>query len=101
VHWYQKAARQRVVKAQHVLCLSYALGRGTKRDRVRAYAWCQIAAEQGLEEADETLESLRPFMTPRKLEIANTLAEALREEIKRGGAAPAPKAPHEDEMARR
>ncbi len=81
VQWFQKAARRRVAEAQHLLCLAYAAGRGVKQDRVLAHAWCQIAAEQGSKETGETLESLRPFMTPGKLQTVNALAEGLRKEI--------------------
>ena len=41
--WFRKSAKQGYAVAQGYLCIMHADGLGTHVDRVKAYAWCNIA----------------------------------------------------------
>ena len=77
------AAEQGDADAQFNLSVMYDNGQGVPEDYVRAYAWLNLAAEQGYEPAVKARDSLRERMTPKQIaraqELSNTLSQQLRE----------------------
>jgi len=72
VKWYRLSADQGHTVAQYNLGWMYAIGSGVPRDVVRAYAWLNVSAAAGDEEADEARDVERSFM------IADQVARAQR-----------------------
>jgi hypothetical protein len=56
--WFEKAATQGDVRAQHKLGVMYAKGEGVEEDRDKAIAWLGKAAAQGDSEAKRKLSIL-------------------------------------------
>ena len=59
----------------------YALGTGVPEDYVRAYAWSNIAAASGGEDAIELRDDLRGHMTPSQIAEAQKLSTEIFERI--------------------
>ena len=55
VKWYQKAADQGNAIGQYYLAVMYESGEGVKQDYATAYAFLNIAATNGLQEARKNL----------------------------------------------
>ncbi len=75
--WYKRAAKQQVPEAQFVLCLSYSLGKGVPVDVVLAHVWCEAAAENNVEAAEDALEAIKESMTLKQLQAAANVAPLL------------------------
>ena len=60
----------------------YSEGWGVPRDYVKAYAWLNLAAAQGNENAVKLKGFLRPRMTPEQVAEAHKLDAELRENIR-------------------
>ena len=60
--------------AQCNLGVLYATGRGVPRDKVRAWAWFQIAAGQGDRKARSNREIIAASMTPDELNRARRVS---------------------------
>lgn len=52
----------------------YATGEGTSRDQVAAYAWSQLAAEQGVEQAEKLRDILHDRLQPAQIVEAREIA---------------------------
>ena len=77
VNWYRKAAEQGDADAQHRLGIMFSYGEGIARDDVRGYAWVDIAATRGNEEARNYLDTLAIRMTTAQVETARNLSREL------------------------
>ena len=77
VFWYKRAAKQQVPDAQYLLCLSYSLGRGVPVDVVIAHVWCEAAARNKAEGAEEALNTIRGSMSTEQLKAAAKVAPLL------------------------
>ena len=75
------AAEQGFARAQHNLGLMYANGTGVPQDDVLAYAWLNLAVEQGNELASENKDKLRTRMTANQMARAQELSAALFDRI--------------------
>ena len=75
VKWYQKAAEQGLASAQYTLGIMYQYGKGVEQNYVTAYAWRNIAATNGNQNAQKGLSQVE--MTPEQI----TEAEALVKEM--------------------
>lgn len=53
--WYQKAANQDFMSAQHNLGVMYSNGHGVRQDYAKAFEWFQKAANQGDTDAQYSL----------------------------------------------
>ncbi|MGH8490098.1 MAG: hypothetical protein ACREXS_14820, partial [Gammaproteobacteria bacterium] len=72
---------QGVAEAQHLLCLSYAIGRGVDPDRVRAYAWCKVAVKHGSQDAQAALKLLKETVRGQHLIAAQRITDEIMTEI--------------------
>ena len=79
--WYRLAAEQGFARAQHNLGLMYANGTGVPQDDVLAYAWLNLAVEQGNELASENKDKLRTRMTANQMARAQDLSATLFDRI--------------------
>jgi len=59
--------------AQFNLAVMYAKGQGTRENRVYAFAWAQLAAENGYAKAQPLADSIRDQLTPLSLKIAQEI----------------------------
>jgi TPR repeat protein len=83
VFWYRKAARQKVADAHHLLCLSYSLGHGVVSNRIKGYAWCQVAVAFGSEDAKAALPLIAKTMTTTKVKAGKHLSARIIRRIQR------------------
>ena len=81
VKWYRLAAEQGFARAQHNLGLMYANGTGVPQDDVLAYAWLNLAVEQGNELASENKDKLWTRMTANQIARAQELSATLFDRI--------------------
>ena len=81
VKWYRKAAEQGNRGGQLNLGASYANAKGVPLDYVRAYAWCSLAAAQGVRPAMQCTRDLRGTMTPAQIAEAEELSVSLPKRI--------------------
>ncbi len=74
-NWYQKAADQGIAPAQINLGVLYANGYGVKADKVFAYILWRLAANAGIELANDNLRDLEGKLTAAQLhEAEDTIA---------------------------
>ena len=64
-------------RAQHKLGNKYAKGEGGLEDYVTAYAWLNIAAANGIADANKAKLSLRTNMTPDQIAKAQELSKEM------------------------
>ena len=76
-----RAADQGEARAQLNLGVMYANGEGVPEDYVRAYAWLNIAAASGGEDAIELRSMTRELMTPSQIAEAQQLSREIFERI--------------------
>ena len=81
VKWYRKAAEQGDAEAQERLGHMYANGEGVPEDYVKAYAWMNLAAAQGRNNAVKAKELLRSSMTTEQVAEAQKLSADLYKRI--------------------
>lgn len=74
VHWFRKAADQRLAPAQFFLGIVYGLGRRVPKDDVLAYMWLNLAASSGHKNTAESRDSLATLMTPEQVAEAQGMA---------------------------
>ena len=72
----RRLAEQDDAEGQFNLGVMYARGRGVPEDYVRAYAWCNLAAEKGYERAAKARDSLRERMTAKQIARAQEFSNA-------------------------
>ena len=60
----------------------YQYGKGVPQDDVQAYAWYNLAAAAGLEQAKKNKIPLRRLMTPAQIAEAQALSRTLAESIR-------------------
>ena len=77
VKWYGAAAEQGDANAQFFLGQMYAEGQRVPEDYVKAYAWLNLAAAQGIEAAEKTRTQIREKMTRAQVSEAQKLASDL------------------------
>lgn len=70
--WYREAAEWGYSYAQYNLGLLYKEGRGVKKDMKEAQFWLQIAALQGVEQAVNTLMSIKVEVHPKQDKVASS-----------------------------
>ena len=85
VFWFHSAALQDHVRAQYNLGVMHANGTGTPKDDVRAYAWFNLAAAQGDEEAAQARVTIQRFMTRPQIAEAQELSRELAVRIEESG----------------
>ena len=89
--WYRLAAGQGHAIAQNNLGLIYANGTGVPQDDVLAYAWLNLAGEQGNELASGNKDKLRTRMTANQIARAQELSATLFDRINFASEAPGAK----------
>ena len=79
----QRLAERGDADPQFNLSIMYNNGGGVPEDDVRAYAWLNLAAEQGFEPAVKVSDSLRERMTRKQIararKLSNTFSQRVRE----------------------
>ena len=75
----RQSALQGFAPAQSSLALLYLTGAGVPEDRVEAYAWLGLAAEQGEREALELQPSLQAELSDAELQQARQRAQQYRQ----------------------
>ena len=70
-----------IVEAQFLLGVMYADGEGVPEDDVQAYAWINLAAAQGNENAISIKPKLAKRMKPCQIDQAQQLSKELFEKI--------------------
>lgn len=75
--WYSKQARRGSTGAQNNLGIMYANGRGVPKNYVVAYAWCDVAASTGHNEARRNRDRIAAHMDERDLSMARELSRDL------------------------
>jgi len=80
VRWWLTAARKGHALSQYRLGLLYWNGEAVARDLVRGFAWVQLAAEDGLEDAQTALETMESYLDAEQRETAAALQTELLEE---------------------
>lgn len=75
--WARRAAEQESAKAKIVVGMSYYTGEGLPKDHVKAYAWINLAAAQGEEEAQDAVNQIRQQLSFSELTRAQQRARAL------------------------
>ena len=78
VRWYRKAAAQGNAYAQYYLGLCYQKGQGVEIDVPRAYAWFQLAADHGHEDAKKEAFALAALMARSEFKMAQQLNEEFK-----------------------
>ena len=76
-NWYSKQARRGLTGAQNNLGVMFAHGRGVPKNYVVAYAWCELAALTGHDEAARNRDSIAVHMDERELSMARELSQEL------------------------
>lgn len=71
--WFQKAADQGEPTAQVNLATLYAEGKGVHLDYVQSFFWLSLATASGDEHAKVYIQRLREIMTPKQIEMAESL----------------------------
>ena len=75
--WYRKAAEQGAAYAQFALGVAYEIGAGVPKDAVQAYAWYNLSAAQGNEDAARNRTDLERYMTAAQIAQAQELSREL------------------------
>ena len=81
----RRLAEQGDAEAQFILGVMYANGEGVPENYVRAYAWLNLAAAQGHEDAVSGKADLQPRMTAAQIAEAQELSTTLFARINGGG----------------
>ena len=86
VEWFRKSAIQGNRGGQYALGKMYESGRGVAEDQdhVRAFAWYDLAAKQGLGPAAGSNDKLQALMTPEQIAEAHKLSAELQELVSQG-----------------
>jgi len=79
---YMQASVHGDVLAQANLGLMYATGAGTKIDKIRAYAWCSIAASQGNVVAARNRNAISEDMSSTEINLSQRVSVDIYNEIK-------------------
>ena len=74
VKWFRKAAEQGYAGAQYNLGTMYGNGEGVPKDSVLAYMWLNLAAAQGLKDAQKGRGLVAEEMTPDQIAEAQRMA---------------------------
>ncbi len=77
-YWFKEAAIQGDLQSQHAYALLLAQGKGVPQDYVQAYAWINMPAEAGDDEAIKNRARLLSLMGPEDTQKAIELAEIFR-----------------------
>ncbi len=77
VKWYQKAADQGNAIGQYYLAVMYESGEGVKQDYATAYAFLNIAATNGLQEARKNLPQFAKKLNPEQIAKAQELSKEI------------------------
>jgi len=72
---FKPLAKEGHAGAQYHLGLMYGKGQGVPQDAAEGYAWLNLAALQGLEEAQKFREDVKKFMPSSELERAQPLSQ--------------------------
>ena len=75
VVWYEKAAEQGHLKAQHNLGALYGNGQGIKQDFVTAYKWLLLSYRGGYKDSQQGLDWLKPQMNSNQVQEAEQQAD--------------------------
>lgn len=75
-----KAARAGHARAQVLVGLAHARGKGAEKDPVTAYAWLHLAREQGIPNAPVLISEIEPDMSAEEISRARQRAENWRED---------------------
>ncbi|WP_409523360.1 SPOR domain-containing protein [Nitrincola sp. MINF-07-Sa-05] len=75
--WWYKAALQGDARAQYLLALLYHQDAALGHDKLRAFAWLQLAAEQALPEALSIRSEMSRLLTPQQQREAQQLSRTL------------------------
>lgn len=75
-----QAARAGHPRAQVLVGLAHARGKGADKDHVTAYAWLHLAREQGIPNAPALIDEIEPRMTAEEISSARDRADILRKE---------------------
>ena len=67
IQLYRLAAEQGHARAQAVLGICYGSGQGVSQNLVQAYAWCNVAAANGAEDAANIRSAILKGMTPEQI----------------------------------
>ena len=78
VIWYRKAGVQGLAEAQFNLGLCYARGEGVAADRIEAWRWLQLGANQEYPKAAEEREKVQKLMTAKEQEEARARVDHFR-----------------------
>lgn len=81
VKWFLLGARQGDANAQFNLGIMYDVGRGVTQNEVVACAWYLLALENGERIAQRYLAEVQQHLTPVEIEMAQQIAEQMRQEI--------------------
>ena len=73
--WYHRAAVKGNGTAQTLLASQYLIGQGVKADPIWAYAWYEIAANQGHANAVRAREATASQMTAAEVEVASGMVK--------------------------
>ena len=73
--WYLRAAVKGNGTAQTLLASQYLIGQGVKADPIRAFAWYEIAANQGHANAIRAREATASQMTAEQVEVASRMVK--------------------------
>ena len=79
----EDAARAGHPRAQVLLGLAHARGKGTEKDHVTAYAWLHLAREQGIPNAPVLIEEIEGSMSEQQIAEARRQADRWRDEAAR------------------
>ena len=77
-YWFKEAAIQGDLQAQHAYALLLVQGKGVPLDYVQAYAWINMPAEAGDDEAMKNKARLIGLMGPEDTQKAIKLAEEFK-----------------------
>ena len=77
-YWFKEAAIQGHLQAQHAYAMLLAQGKGVPLDYVQAYAWINMPAEAGDDEAIKNRARLIGLLGPEDTQKAIELAEEFK-----------------------
>lgn len=80
--YYRMAARQNHAPSQHNLGVLLLKGQGVERNRAEAYAWFQLASQQGYRAAAEAIVTLKPHLSPEEIHEADRLVTELSKRLR-------------------
>lgn len=83
IPYLEDAARSGHPRAQVLLGLAHARGKGTEKDHVTAYAWLHLAREQGIPNAPLLIEEIEDEMSADQISRARKQADSWRDSAAR------------------